>query len=261
MYHEILSGGQVPSRPGPGYARYVIRDGLFRQHLEAILDAGAVGVSVTDALRGAGSGAPLVALTFDDGCESDLAVAAPLLREVGFGATFFITVGHVDTPGFLSRTQLAELAASGFEIGSHSMTHAYLSDLDDSALLDEIRLSRRILEDICDVPVVHLSCPGGRWDRRVASIAREAGYQSVADSRPVANGPAADPYRMGRFAIQSDTKPRHIDGIVRNQRIRSVRVRSLVLGTLRRVLGNRLYDRAREAMLSRSDAGAGPRQP
>jgi peptidoglycan/xylan/chitin deacetylase (PgdA/CDA1 family) len=35
----------------------------------------------------------LVVLTFDDGSISQLRVAGPLLRELGFGATFFLTEG------------------------------------------------------------------------------------------------------------------------------------------------------------------------
>ena len=35
----------------------------------------------------------LVVLTFDDGSISHLTVAGPLLKELGFGATFFVTEG------------------------------------------------------------------------------------------------------------------------------------------------------------------------
>ena len=34
-------------------------------------------------------------ITFDDGCETDLLVAAPILRQAGFNATFFITWGRL----------------------------------------------------------------------------------------------------------------------------------------------------------------------
>ena len=44
----------------------------------------------------------LVVLTFDDGSISQLRNAGPLLKELGFGATFFITEGKL--PSFRKTT-------------------------------------------------------------------------------------------------------------------------------------------------------------
>ena len=44
-----------------------------------------------------------VCITFDDGCETDLIAAAPVLRESGFSATFYLTAGFLGTPGYLDR--------------------------------------------------------------------------------------------------------------------------------------------------------------
>ena len=70
-----------------------------------------------------------VCITFDDGCETDLLAAAPILKEFGFGATFYITVGFLGKPGYLSEAQVRNLSALGFEIGCHSLTHPYLPTL------------------------------------------------------------------------------------------------------------------------------------
>ncbi len=131
MYHEL----EIPDRPicqaEPGYARYVLQADTFRQQIEYLKANGWQGVSVGQAL-----GFPetkSVAITFDDGCETDLLVAAPILQKAGFNATFFITSGWLGKPGFLSPAQLKELGQQGFEIGCHSQSHAYLSDLDEAA--------------------------------------------------------------------------------------------------------------------------------
>jgi peptidoglycan/xylan/chitin deacetylase (PgdA/CDA1 family) len=259
MYHEILSGERSPARPGEGYARYVIDDGVFREHLDAIRGADAVGLAVGDALRagdttpaGAGAhGTHGVVFTFDDGCESDLVVAAPLLRDAGFRATFFVTVAHLDTPGFMSRDQVRELADAGFEIGSHGMTHAYMSDLDDAEIESQITGSKAALEDLSGASVEHFSCPGGRWSAAVADAARRAGYVTVCDSRPVGNARGADRFRLGRFAITNATTTTDIARIALDGTLGSLRFRSLALGAARAVLGNRIYDRARSILLER----------
>jgi peptidoglycan/xylan/chitin deacetylase (PgdA/CDA1 family) len=247
MYHELLAAGGSPARPGAGYARYVIAGDTFHSHLETMKTAGTPGVAIGTALEPGSD--PCVALTFDDGCASDLLVAAPLLVEFGFTATFYITVDWIGTTGFLMPAQVRELAAHGFQIASHSLSHPYLTDLAPDRLRLELTASRDRLEQISGVPVRHFSCPGGRWSRAVADVAREAGYESVADSRPVAWVRGADRFRIGRFAVTADTSVQAIARLCRKGTWESFRLRSLVLGAAKTLLGNRLYDRARRRIL------------
>src|SRR5262245_20336648 len=62
-----------------------------------------------------------VVLTFDDAVKSQLTVVAPLLKQLGFQATFFITQNWMnDKSNFLTWEDTAELYRMGFEIGNHS---------------------------------------------------------------------------------------------------------------------------------------------
>src|SRR5690348_7993175 len=62
-----------------------------------------------------------VVLTFDDAVKSQLTFVAPLLKELGFGATFLVTHAWMsDTANYLSWQDVAELHLMDFEIGSHS---------------------------------------------------------------------------------------------------------------------------------------------
>lgn len=66
-----------------------------------------------------------VVLTFDDAVKSQVTVVAPLLRKLGFHATFFITQAWMsDRDHFMSWEDVAELHRQGFEIGNHSWTHS-----------------------------------------------------------------------------------------------------------------------------------------
>src|SRR6185369_14093258 len=66
-----------------------------------------------------------VVLTFDDAVKSHLEIVAPLLKEYGFGATFFISHAWMnDREYFMSWEEAAKLHQMGFEIGNHSWTHA-----------------------------------------------------------------------------------------------------------------------------------------
>ncbi|MBI5093690.1 MAG: polysaccharide deacetylase family protein [Candidatus Hydrogenedentes bacterium] len=70
-----------------------------------------------------------VVLTFDDAVKSHRTSVGPLLKEYGFGATFFITHEWMnDAEHFLSWEDVAALHRIGFEIGNHTWTHAGLGD-------------------------------------------------------------------------------------------------------------------------------------
>ena len=68
----------------------------------------------------------LVVLTFDDSSASHYTVARPLLKKLGFGATFFITEGFTfrsNKTDYMTWEQIAELHRDGFEIGNHTRDH------------------------------------------------------------------------------------------------------------------------------------------
>src|SRR5437879_8586429 len=85
------------------------------------------------------------------------------------------------------------------------MTHAYLSALSDDALQAAIANSKTELEQMTVRSIEHFSCPGGRWDKRVARFARQAGYRSVATSRSVANSSRSDPFCLRRVSVMRGT--------------------------------------------------------
>ena len=247
MYHEL----ELPERPvcrfESGYTRYVLRERDFREQMEYLKTAGFKGRSVGEALTfPQGSN---IALTFDDGSETDLIAVAPILQQVGFGATFYITAGWLETRGYLSTSQLRELNAQGFEIGCHSMTHAFVPDLDEAGLKREIGEAKTNLEQIVGSPVEHFSCPGGRYNHRVASVARLAGYRTVATSRIQANSPDTDVFALGRVPILRDLPIEDFARICSGEALRQLRAQSAVRNAMKHLLGNSFYDRVRGILL------------
>jgi peptidoglycan/xylan/chitin deacetylase (PgdA/CDA1 family) len=253
MYHELELPGRKLCQSEPGYVRYILPLETFRRQMTWLKEAGWHGLNVGEALRHPVK--PSVCITFDDGCETDLIAAAPVLREFGFNATFYLTAGFLGTPGYLNTTQVQELDAQGFELGCHSMTHPYLSDLPEAELKREIWNAKLQLEQIVHHPIEHFSCPGGRYDRRTLELARKAGFKSVANSEFHANSSSTNPYQLGRVAMLRDITLGHFKETCRGHGLWKKRLQHQTRLGVQRVFGNTIYDRLRAIVLRE------PREP
>lgn len=248
MYHELEREGRELCDKEPGYVRYALAEGDFRQHLSRLREMSWRGLSVGEALRN-GEDERAAVFTFDDGCETDLTVAAPLLKESGFGATFYVVTGFTGRRGYMTARQVRELSELGFEVGSHSHTHSLLTDLDSASLRAELAESKDRLEQMTGRGVEHFSCPGGRWSRAVSEAAREAGYSSVATSRPGSNARGADRFALARVAVMRGTAAESLARLCRGEGLFRLRAQEAALGAAKRLLGNAAYVRLRGAVL------------
>ncbi len=134
--------------------------------------------------------AKTVVLTFDDGYVSVLENAAPLLRELGWPFTIFVSSDYVDQGygGYLTWDQLRQLADDGATIGNHTRTHAHLirHQTDESAAAWQQRIrgeitaaGQRIDDELGDAAIPVLAYPYGEYDVSVKEIARDLGLFAV----------------------------------------------------------------------------------
>jgi peptidoglycan/xylan/chitin deacetylase (PgdA/CDA1 family) len=115
------------------------------------------------------------------------------------------TAGHPDCRP-MSWTQLREMHAAGFEIGSHGVHHRMLAKLPQHELEAELRQSRAALERELGAPVSLVSYPvggEGAFDARVMQAAREAGYRAAC-SYVCGTNPASafDRYALYRLPVE-----------------------------------------------------------
>ena len=253
MYHELRLPGRAIVSDEPGYARYVVPLDAFERQMRSIARDGWQCASVSAWQAGAGA-ADSVVVTFDDGAETDLMAAAPVLEALGQSATFFLTVDFLGRRGFMTRTQARALAERGFEVGCHSMTHAYLDDLAPDALEREITHAKQALEDIVGMPVTAFSCPGGRVTPAAVEVARAAGFTSVCTSETRRNRREDSPWSLGRVAILDHTTDAEVTSYAEGRGMMQQRVRASLLNTGKRLLGNGLYEALRGRLLGGSSA-------
>lgn len=250
MFHELEITSRELCQREPGYVRYVLPLETFRRLMMWLKDQGWGGASVGEWLSEPKQKS--VCITFDDGCETDLIAAAPALCEFHFRATFYITTGFMGRAGYLSRDQVKELSSLGFELGCHSASHPYLTELDEAGLRREITQPKRELEDLLGRRVEHFSCPGGRFNHRVADFVRSAGYKTMATSVMRANPAHGDQFALGRVAVLRHTNVAEFAAICRGQGLWRLNLGNQFRSLSRNVLGNTWYDRVRAFVLDRN---------
>lgn len=156
--------------------------------------------------------AKTVVLTFDDAVGSHLEVVAPRLKELGFGATFFITHAWMnDQDHFLTWEQVARLHALGFEIGNHSWTHAgFESPRMAARLAGELALVENELKRVGVPKPVSFGWTGNNFGPEALAVLAQAGYrlarrgmQPEAPYGSLELGPLFDPQRHHALLIPS----------------------------------------------------------
>lgn len=189
MYHQI---GEPAPRGAP-YRSLTVHPTAFRRQMRWLRRLGYRGLSMRDILpyvRGEKHG-KVVGITFDDGYRNVFRNALPVLQDNGFTATNYFVVhqlgggnvwdyeegiAHSD---LMSREEMLEWARQGMEVGSHTLDHPRLPDIDPAAALTQIRGSREALEQILGEPVSAFCYPYGAENAAIREMARSAGYSNA----------------------------------------------------------------------------------
>jgi peptidoglycan/xylan/chitin deacetylase (PgdA/CDA1 family) len=109
--------------------------------------------------------------------------------------------GRLSGKRLLGWDESLELQTLGVKFGSHSLTHADLTNLDDEELEREVKESKRILEERLGQEVEGFAYPFGFFNERVITAVKAAGYKwAVTTSDSVWEG-WGNPYRMRRINI------------------------------------------------------------
>jgi peptidoglycan/xylan/chitin deacetylase (PgdA/CDA1 family) len=172
LYHHI-------GFPLQGEAVYYVSPDAFDRQMNLLYQWGYKTISVELLAKALKEGAQLppkpVILTFDDGSETTYTTALPIMQRYNFTGTCYIVYNYVGIPGYLNADQIRGLYVSGWEIGSHGLSHRELTTLLDRQM-DEIVESRRRLQSLLDVPVLSFAYPFGVYDDDSLLHIKDAGY-------------------------------------------------------------------------------------
>ena len=151
-----------------------------------------------------------VVISFDDGFRNQYTKALPILAHHHWPGTLNLAMSHFAQPGWgLGPRMIKAMIRNGWEIDSHTMTHASLPGLPPDQLSYQVAHSRVVLQKRFDVPVDFFCYPAGAYDSTVIAAVRHAGYQGATSTQP---GFARwdDPWTLNRIRMTNSTGPRDL---------------------------------------------------
>ncbi len=189
-----------------------------------------------------------VVLTFDDGYKSQFDFVLPILKEAGFSATFFVVVNEIGKAGRMDWTMIYELAKGGMDIGSHGMSHTFLTGQSNYAVLNELLASKQVLEKYTRRRVDFVAIPHGFYNKQILTIAHDVGFKAVCVLDTGYNNFFDDGmFLLRRFPIRKGYGLNMFKSIVGGRPSLRLQAAEKTRSSLRRVLGYQVYDRFRPA--------------
>jgi len=213
MYHYLTD-----DLSGTRHKQLRVSPAAFARQIAFLAGRGYRTVGLEDFYQYAANGRPLpekpVILTFDDGGRESVFRAREILARHGFTATVLVVTDQLggtnawDRPkkepeiDLVNFEDIRELIDSGWEVGSHTKTHADLTALTDGELTEELAGSKAALESRLDREITAVAYPYGLADQRVRQAARAAGYRLGLTTRWGKNSPNSDLFDLKRISIK-----------------------------------------------------------
>jgi len=191
MYHQI----DTEPPKGTPMRGLVVSPRTFSRQMGILKLLGYKGLSMNELepyLSGEKHG-KVFGITFDDGYENNLHFALPVLKHYGFTSTCYVVASLVGKRNswdeergvpqvpLMTEIQLQDWVDAGQEVGSHTLTHPKLPDLDFSMQAAEISNSRQSLEAIVTQinGVRHFCYPYGGFNQTSIECVKDAGYATA----------------------------------------------------------------------------------
>ncbi len=214
-YHQI----DPPPPKGAPFRSLTVAPQVFARHMGWLRALGYRGVSMRDLapyLAGERQGR-VFGLTFDDGFRNVHRHVLPVLQQLGFTATNYFVAGHQDGTNYwdarhgvastplMNADEIRAWAAAGNEVGSHTVDHADLTQIDAAGAREQIVGARQVLQDLVQQPIEAFCYPYGHYRPEHAQMVRQAGYTSATTTNRGRVHAGADPWQLPRVPVVRST--------------------------------------------------------
>ena len=153
----------------------------FRKQIDGLLAKGTQFITMSELLVAIETNQSLsektAILTFDDGYEDNFTVAYPYLMNKGVRGTIFVVTSTVNTKEHLTWQQMKLMTRDGWDLQSHTHTHARLTELNNDQRIMEINKSKTMIETQLKNKVQIFCYPFGSYSAEVIDVIKKAGYR------------------------------------------------------------------------------------
>lgn len=220
MYHQT----DIAPPSGTPLRGLVVSPGAFFRQMFLLKCMGYQGLSMAQLepyLTGEKRG-KVVGITLDDGYQNNLTHALPVLKKFGFSATCYAVSSMMGTQNtwdldigvpqknLMTKENWLTWIAAGMDVGSHTQTHADLTQLSTSAAMQEIEGSRAELQNTLGYDAKHFCYPYGRLNASHAAMVRDAGYHTATTTRRGRAVVGDSLFELRRVLIAHATTPLHL---------------------------------------------------
>ncbi|PQA78287.1 polysaccharide deacetylase family protein [Rhodoferax sp. TS-BS-61-7] len=216
MYHQI----DEPPPRGTALRGLIVAPSSFALQMRMLRLMGYKGLSMRDLepyLRGDQQG-KVVGITFDDGYQNNLVHALPTLKANGFTATCYGVssmvggtnawdAGKVAQKPLMTQQDWLAWHGAGMDVGSHTQTHANLTELSNEAAQQQIVQSKDELQHVLGAEVRHFCYPYGWFKPEHEDMVRAAGYVTATSTRRGRAQAGDNPYALNRIMVARATNP------------------------------------------------------
>jgi peptidoglycan/xylan/chitin deacetylase (PgdA/CDA1 family) len=216
MYHCISEDSEEGTRP---YYRLNTSPGRFAQQIQFLADHHYQVISLREALdllcQPISSSKDItnnhVVITFDDGYADFYEKALPIIEANGLACTVYLPAGlmgqEINRRACMTWDQARELVNRGISIGSHSLNHLKIVELNQASVEAEILLSKARLERELNQDVDSFSYPyafpehHSRFLRQYESLLQAGGYKSGVTTMIGTASSRSNPFFLERIPI------------------------------------------------------------
>ena len=135
-------------------------------------------------------------ITFDDAYQNIHDYVIPVLKELEYTATCFFVCNYINKFNYwnisnknfkkiplMNDVQLNDWKDNDFEVGSHSLDHSNLNDLDENELIVQLGESKKIFKDKFNIDVESFSYPYGIYNKSVIQFVKKYYKYAVTTKR------------------------------------------------------------------------------
>ena len=174
MYHSISKIKQKTS----------VNKENFKKQMKLMIKLGYKSINLQDLFINQGK--KKFVITFDDGYEDIFEYAFPILKELNLKATCFVASNQIGKfndwdknktnyikKKIMNLDQIIMWIKNGFEIGSHSLDHKNLTELDSTEKAKQIIESKKFFMEKLNIDVKSFSYPYGSFDKDCCKIVNQ----------------------------------------------------------------------------------------